>query len=138
MRLDEAINRIVEDLSSEPVLLEVCLAVVRSVASRDADQFRRVTPRMVSKMANASEPSATMSALAYLCGERVPVFIPRYSFIDDDHDEMIDDEVMRLLMNGEPYHDAHGDVFESPLDRVFTHFELSPQARDMANSAEYR
>lgn len=138
MRLDEAIDRLKEDLSSDPKLLEVCLAIVQSIADQDSGQFRRVTYRMIAQLGKTQKTDDAMSALVYLCGDRLPFFIPRHSFVDDEHDELIDDDVMHDLMAGKPYHDSYGDVFENPLNRVRTHFELSPLAQKLARGAASR
>ncbi len=135
MRLAEALARIQEDLSGNPELLDACYAIVSFIAQHDADQFKHLTYRAMCRMANLAKPEDTMPAVAYLTGERLKILVPRFTFIDDDHDEEISDEQMGQLLKGAPYHDEKGDIFSNPLDRVFTHFELSAQARELARTS---
>lgn len=135
MRLAEALSRIQEDLSSNPELLDACHAIISFIAQHDADQFKRLTYRAMCRMAKLDKPEDTMPAIAYLSGERLKLLVPRFTFIDNDHDEEISDEQMSLLLKGAPYHDEKGDVFADPLDRVYTHFELSAQARELVQSS---
>ena len=72
-----------EDLNSSPELLNICFAILNYVCSQPKQNLRHITFGALSRAAKLESTQDVIPVSRYLMGERVPLFSPKFEFIED-------------------------------------------------------
>jgi hypothetical protein len=123
MKLQVAISLINEDLGPMPEIRDMCISIVKYLASADPKLLRRVSFRMLQEITKVEDPAEMLPAVQYLNGARVKALALRFNFVIDDYEAEIDADVVETARSeGRFYHPETGDPVDNFESKIFVHF----------------
>ncbi|MDF3850662.1 hypothetical protein [Achromobacter denitrificans] len=132
----DAEARIREDLDSNVEILSACLSILSSITHAQACDLRRISFAAIGRMAGLQSAEDSLPVITYLTGDRLPILEAQFSYIADDEEEIIPNEVVRNVMAGAAFYSPWtGEVVPNALDHIYTHFVISDKAKQLIGAA---
>ena len=116
------------DLSGDPELLRVCLAILNYIYSQPKQNLQHITFGELSRIANLKNTQDVIPASRYLMGDRASLLVPKFEFIEDDFiDDVTLNEVAEAKKTDVFYHPIKGELVEDFESKLFMYFTINPE-----------
>lgn len=136
MNAADAEARIREDLESNVEVLSACLSLLNRITHSQACELQRISFAAIGRMAGLSNAESSLPVITYLTGDRLPILEAQFSFIADEEEEIVPNEIVREVMAGGTFYSPWtGEAVPNALDHIYTHFVISDEAKQLIGAA---
>jgi len=133
---DQIYSRFAEDWGTSSLQVSICVKIFDYLLSRPFSQLKHLTYGSLKVAIKENTLDIDLlKAIQYLSGDRVPILLPHFEFIDE-YDESFDldnEDIRHAQKIGKLVHPRTGEYIENFEDKVVMYFTPSSFIQEIQN-----